>query len=138
MKSLLLSPIHPEGQRLRRQIAIGLTIGLSIVIAALTLTPGTSLPSVPGSDKLHHVLAFAALMFPCAFVYPKSLPWVLSGSLMFGGSIELIQPSVGRSGEWSDFFADAVGIAAGTIIGLTLRFVLKKWLSLQPSQKTIA
>ena len=126
MLSLVLSPTHPDGHRLRRQIAIGLTICLSVVIAALTLLPISGAPRVPGSDKLRHLLAFAALIFPCAFVYPKSLPWLLPAALMFGGAIEVIQPAVGRAGEWADFLADAVGVAVGTATGLALRLTLQR------------
>ncbi|CUH41818.1 putative integral membrane protein [Ruegeria atlantica] len=139
MISLVLSPTHPEGQRLRRQIAIGLTVCLSIVIAALTLTSIGEVSNVAGSDKLHHFLAFAALTAPCALLYPKSLTWLLPAALVFGGAIEIIQPSVGRGAEWADFLADTLGIAAGTAIGLVLRLTLKKWVDGRPaSQNSIS
>ena len=111
-------------KRKRRITALWLTLVLSIIIAILTLLPVSAPQGVPGTDKAHHLLGFAALTLPSALLYPRSLAIVLPCSLLFGGAIELIQPYVGRQGEFADFFADAVGALIGVGVGLTLRTVM--------------
>ena len=104
-------------------IALVLTLFLGGLVAALTLAP-VSAASVPGSDKLHHVLGFAALSFPLPFARPKlALPIVL-GVAAYGGLIELIQPYVGRQAEWGDFLADV----SGAIMGASLGALCSRWL----------
>ena len=70
-----------------------------ISIAALTLIPLSVPAGALGSDKAHHLLAFAALTLPCAVLYPKALLRVALAAAIFGGAIEVIQPYVGRQGE---------------------------------------
>ena len=110
-------------KRKRRIMALGLTLVLSIIIAILTRLPVSAPQGVPGTDKAHHLLGFAALTLPSALLYPRSLAIVLPCSLLFGGAIELIQPYVGRQGKFADFFADAVGALIGVGVGLALRTV---------------
>ena len=95
-----------------------MTAVLAIVIAILTLAPSLRPPDLGGPDKLYHAIAFGALMLPCAILYPRSLAWLLPAALAFGGAIEIIQPWVGRSGEWADLVADAVGIGIAMPVGL--------------------
>jgi len=104
--------------RSRRAIGLVTTAVLAIVIAVLTLAPSLRPPDIGGPDKLYHAIAFGALILPCATLYPRSLIWLLPAALAFGGAIEIIQPWVGRSGEWADLVADAVGIAIGVPTGL--------------------
>jgi len=128
MISILLASTHPSGRRLRIFAALGVTAILAICIAILTLLPLSTPPGPPGADKLYHVIAFAALTMPCALFYPRFLIWLLPAAILFGGGIEFIQPSVGREGEWTDFYADAWGVAVGAAAGFTLRIILKEWL----------
>jgi VanZ family protein len=101
------------------------TGGLASLIAYLTLSPPN--PDLGGFlwDKVYHVIAFAALVFPTALLYARSLFWVLPATVAFGGSIELIQPYVGRTNEMADFLADVLGVGFGVTLGLTIRAVLK-------------
>jgi hypothetical protein len=100
-------------------LAFFVTAVLAIVIAILTLAPSSLRPpDLGGPDKLYHAIAFGALMLPCAILHPRSLAWLLPAALAFGAAIEIIQPWVGRSGEWADLVADAVGIAIGVPAGL--------------------
>ena len=104
---------------LRRVIALGVTLIIGVSIAALTLLPIDLPPnSVPGSDKVHHLIAFAAFTFPCALIYRRAVRWILPFALIFGVLIELIQPYVGRHGEITDFYADALGALLGLVMGL--------------------
>lgn len=98
-------------------IGLALTLALGIIIAILTLTPFDSL-NVPGSDKLHHVLAFAALAFPLPFARPRLVLPVILGVSAYGGLIEIIQPYFGREADWADFIADVIGAILGGVLGM--------------------
>jgi VanZ family protein len=102
----------------RYLLALSLTAIIAVVISVLTLTP-INAPKVlvEGSDKLYHLIAFAALTFPSALLArPISIP-VFCLAILFAAGIELIQPSVGRSREWGDFLADSVGALIGLHAG---------------------
>ena len=43
------------------------TVALAALIGLATLTPVQQLPDAPGTDKLHHVIAFAVLVLPMSF-----------------------------------------------------------------------
>ena len=105
--------------RVRKTISLSLTVGIASIIAALTLLPINLPPeSVAGTDKMHHLIAFAALTFPCALIYRRAVRWIVPSALLFGILIELIQPQVGRMGEIADFYADALGAMLGLGLGL--------------------
>ena len=91
-----------------RGTATLVTAIITAVIGVATLTPLPTAIDAPGSDKLHHFIAFAALSYPAsAHIRRFSWPIVLA-SAAFGGAIEIIQPYVNRSGEFLDFAADCV------------------------------
>ena len=85
-------------------------------VAVLSLMPIAYLPPQVFSlwDKAQHALAFTALALLGLLAYPRQ-PWrMVLALLAFGGAIELAQAATGwRYGEWSDWLADAVGLAAG-------------------------
>ena len=97
-------------------IGVALTLALGVVIAVLTLAPISS-KNVPGSDKLHHALAFAALAFPLPFTRPRLVFAVILSVSAYGGVIELLQPAFGRSADWADFLADIIGAIIGGAVG---------------------
>jgi VanZ family protein len=105
-----------------RTVWLLLSIVLAATIAALTLMPQASMPVGPqGVDKLYHMVAFAALIFPTALLRPK---WCLRFgclTIVYGGIIEAIQPVFGRSADMSDFWADGLGVAIGIFLGLAAR-----------------
>ena len=109
----------------RHTLALLATALFAAVIAYLTLTPPRP-EALDGllSDKAYHVIAFAALIFPGALLYLRSLIWLIPAALVFGAAIELVQPLVGRSAEMADFVADVVGVACGLKLGLILR---RRW-----------
>ena len=119
----------------RRALALTATAILSFVIGYLTLSPSPPQVGVEEllSDKAYHVIAFAALVFPSALLYARSLIWMVPAALLFGGAIELIQPYVGREAEVADFLADAVGLSVRIVSGLILRTALTK-----PAQAHVA
>ena len=104
----------------RPRLALLLTALLALGIAFGTLMPtGLSTP-LPGGDKLHHLLGFAALVLPGIALMPRWTLAFLAFGLGLGALIELIQPSVGRARELADFIADALGLGLGAAAGLTL------------------
>jgi VanZ family protein len=102
------------------------------MLVAFTLTKALSPHSEPvitsGWDKADHLAAFAALA--CVGVIAlhgtvRGRWWLIAGLLGLGGLIEVVQLFVpGRSSDGQDLAADALGIAAGMVIGaaLTARF----------------
>ncbi|MDR4503472.1 MAG: VanZ family protein [Candidatus Scalindua sp.] len=86
------------------------------VITTFSLWPLEKLPPVPGTDKTHHLIAYAVLMFPTALRKPDK--WILFGLLFiaYSGVIELFQPYVNRYGEWLDIAANTAGVVCGLII----------------------
>lgn len=100
-------------------VSVIVTAILAAVIAALTLGPVPE-TGAPGSDKAHHLMAFAALAFPLPAVRPRLAPWVVLGVICYGGFIELIQPSLGRQAELGDLAADAAGAVLGAAAGVAL------------------
>ncbi len=101
-------------------------------------TPTASCVSTFPQTSICPPIAFAALAFPCAPLYARTVFWVLPAALLLGGAIELIQPYLGRDGEWADFVADVIGIGCGIALGLTIRAIrLKggKHKGLYPRQK---
>jgi VanZ family protein len=105
-----------------RTVWLLLSIVLAVTIATLTLMPQASMPVGPqGVDKLYHMAAFAALIFPTALLRPK---WCLRFgclAILYGGIIEAIQPVFGRSADMSDFWADGLGVAMGIFLGVATR-----------------
>lgn len=106
----------PNGRAIL-SVAMFATAALASVIAALTLLhPGAGI-GVPGSDKLQHLLAFAALAFPLSVARPRLAPWVVLGVVGYGGLIDIFQPYAGREADWGDLVADAGGAILGSVAG---------------------
>lgn len=98
---------------------------LMVCIALASLTPLPELPA-PGSDKLHHFIAYGLLALPVSLVSPKSLWYWLVIFVVFGGAIELVQPYVNRYGEWFDWVANIGGIFIGFFLARMTRIVILK------------
>jgi len=101
-----------------RALALLTTLVLSVIVGVFTLGPGVD---APGGDKLHHMLAFAALALPTAIFSPRDLPVTALLLIAFGAGIEVVQPYVGRNRELMDFLMDTAGVAAGAGLGLFVR-----------------
>lgn len=103
---------------------LAVTLFILAAITALSLWPQEQLPSVPGTDKTHHLIAYAALMFPAAWRKPPR--WLLIGIVFiaYSGVIELLQLYVNRYGEWLDLAANAGGVILGLILAELLRYLL--------------
>ena len=91
---------------------------IAFTIIGLSLSPLAQVPDVPGSDKTHHLIAYAVLAIPTAIAMPGRAWMMALLYIGLGGVIELIQPSVNRYGEWLDFIANLTGVLIGSVFGL--------------------
>jgi len=96
-----------------------------LAIIGLSLSPLQQLPDVPGSDKTHHVIAYAVLAIPTAIAIPRKVWMIALLYICLGGVIELIQPYVNRYGEWLDFIANMTGVLIGSVFGLLVDKFIK-------------
>lgn len=111
-----------ENLPLRRIVWSAASVVLALVIFYFTiLKHQQSAPLGPWTDKIYHFVAFAILVMPTAIIYKRALFWVVPAALLFGAAIEIIQPYVGRQGEFADFFGDALGVLFGAAAGLLIR-----------------
>ncbi|CAK8714966.1 VanZ-like domain-containing protein [Candidatus Electrothrix laxa] len=90
-------------------------------ITALSLWTPETLPPVPGGDKIHHLIAYALLIFPVALRRPKGWQFIVVMFIGYSGLIELIQPFVNRYGEWLDLAANTTGLFCGVLIAEAMR-----------------
>ena len=107
-----------------------------IVIATWILCfmniPETPLSNVRFIDKWTHSLIYLVLGISISLEYlrntkhasPKFIVvWVWLLPILMGGLIEILQSNCtngNRSGEWLDFFADAIGSTIALVIGILL------------------
>ena len=111
---------------MRKYLDIPLTIIVTLTLTVAMLWPLEAPPPAPeGSDKLVHFIAFAALAFPLARTGRFGLLPVFIGASIFGGAIELIQPSFNHSADINDWVADVVGVILGIGLGLLYRRLRK-------------
>jgi VanZ family protein len=104
-----------------------LLLGLAVMVSWLALSPAPPDGLDTGWDKLNHACAFAALTVAAIFALPRSrrsLWLLLAGLLCFGAAIEVAQSfTPTRNAEWGDLLADAVGMAAGVLVAMLVRWV---------------
>ena len=107
---------------MRKYLDIPVTIIVTLTLTVAMLWPLDQPPPAPEqSDKLVHLIAFAALAFPLARTGRIGLLPVFIGASAFGGVIELIQPSFNRSADVNDWVADVIGVIFGICLGLFYR-----------------
>ena len=111
---------------MRKYLDIPLTLIATTVLTVAMLWPiHQPPPALDGSDKVVHLIAFAALAFPLARTGRFGLAPVFLGASAYGGIIELIQPSFGRSADMQDWIADIVGVGLGIVLALIYRRLRK-------------
>lgn len=98
------------------------------LITVLSLSPLPQLPPAAGSDKAHHFIAYAALIFPVAVSIKKAstLFTFFIGFAFYSGLIEIIQPYVNRYGEWLDMAANISGLLIGLLLAKILLYAARK------------
>ncbi len=97
-----------------------------LAITVLSLYPLDNLPEVPGTDKTHHLIAYAALAYPAVLKKPNNWIYIIIFFIFYGGLIELIQPYVNRYGEWLDMLANTCGVFLGIILALITDCLYKR------------
>ena len=111
---------------MRKYLDIPLTLIVTALLTVAMLWPIDQPPPAPdGTDKIVHLIAFAALAFPLARTGRIGLLPVFVGASAFGGLIEVIQPTFGRSADMQDWIADIVGVALGIVLALIYRRLRK-------------
>lgn len=107
---------------MRKHLDIPITLIVTLILTVAMLWPlDTPPPGPDGSDKVVHIIAFAALSFPLARTGRFGLLPVFVGASAFGGLIELIQPTFNRSADMNDWVADVMGVVLGIVCGLMYR-----------------
>jgi len=102
-----------------------ISLMMLVIVTIASLAPLPVLPEVPGTDKTHHIIAYALVVIPISFVKPRFFFLILIGVVAWSGVIELVQPFVNRYGEWSDLLANAVGVCLGCVFGFLLKKVVE-------------
>jgi VanZ family protein len=97
------------------------TLFILTLITILSLRPLVALPPVPGTDKTHHLIAYATLMLPTALRKPKYWLAIALFFIACSGAIELLQPYVNRYCEFKDLLANIAGLVCGFIIAEILK-----------------
>jgi hypothetical protein len=98
----------------------GATIALSLVILFM---PESGVPTAPpGTDKVVHVLLFAALAVTGALAGVPAR-WLAAALLGYAVGSEVIQasPLLGRTASAADVVADSLGIAIGLFVARWVR-----------------
>lgn len=88
---------------------------LVLAILAGSLLPMPRLATADGLDKLEHFLAYGALaLLASGIVVPERLWISMARCFALGVAVELLQGYVvtGRSADWADLVANALGVLA--------------------------
>ncbi|NDH27447.1 MAG: VanZ family protein, partial [Rhodobacteraceae bacterium] len=94
-----------------------LTLALLTGLTFALLWPIEASGGLRGGDKVVHFLAFAILAFPIACTGRLRMSILFFACSIYGGVIELLQPSFGRGAEVLDWIADMLGVAFGIFVG---------------------
>jgi len=93
-----------------------------LALLVLSLMPASISAPSTGWDKSNHALGFAALAFLAHWARPASIPMALLGLLGYGALIEGLQSlTPDRLAEWSDLWADGVGLLVGAVLALMVQ-----------------
>jgi len=97
-----------------------------IIITFLSLYPLKEQPSIPGSDKIHHLIAYAALSIGVGLRRPSNYLLIIVFFSFYSGLIEIVQPYVNRFREIEDFLFNNLGIFIGLTLGIVINKILNK------------
>ena len=102
------------------------TFLIFILITILSLYPLQERPSIPGSDKIHHLIAYSALTIGVGVKRPSNYLLIIIFFSFYSGLIEIIQPYVNRFRDIEDFLFNNLGILIGLILGIVIDKILNK------------
>lgn len=89
------------------------------LVGVLSLAPVTELPAQVLNiwDKAQHTVGFVLLTLLGGLAYSRQPGKVLTGLLVYGALIEMMQSATGwRNGDLLDLLADAAGVWLGSLI----------------------
>lgn len=110
--------------------------GTLAAIFVLSLLPGPDVPNIPGSDKLHHALAYFACMY-CwgqAYSLPVQRLRFAIGLIATGVLIEYMQyftPT--RSFDFLDMVANTSGVITAWLVVTVQMSIERRWFSASAS-----
>tara|TARA_Y100000996_G_C22476169_1_gene624217 strand:+ start:454 stop:813 length:360 start_codon:yes stop_codon:yes gene_type:complete len=102
------------------------TICIFLIITFLSLYPLKVQPSVPGTDKIHHLIAYAALTICIGLRKPPYYHLIIIFFSIYSGLIEIVQPYLNRFGEIDDFLYNNFGIFIGLVSGIIINKIYYK------------
>ena len=97
-----------------------------LIITFFSLYPLQEQPSVPGSDKIHHLIAYSALTICVGLRKPSNYFLIIILFSFYSGLIEIIQPYVNRFREIEDFLFNNLGILIGLTSGIVINKIFNK------------
>ena len=97
-----------------------------VIITFLSLYPLKEQTSIPGSDKIHHLIAYSALSIGVGLRKPSNYLLIIVFFSFYSGLIEIVQPYVNRFGEIEDFLFNNLGIFIGLTLGIVINKILNK------------
>ena len=97
-----------------------------IIITFLSLYPLQEQPSIPGSDKIYHLIAYSALAICVGLRRPSNYVLIIIFFSFYSGLIEIIQPYVNRFREIEDFLFNNLGIFIGLTLGIFINKIINK------------
>jgi hypothetical protein len=95
------------------------------VLLYLCLAPVSMLPKETLWDKAEHSIAWMVLEAVGLMLWPSSPRRVTAYAVALGGLVEVLQAAMplGRDGDWHDWAADCVGVAAALVVWMGLRLI---------------
>lgn len=108
------------------RLSVSATLIALAAISVASLSPVGSAGDPGSADKTMHVLAYALAVIPLAAVPPKPRLRIALGAIIWSGAIELLQPFVGRTANFSDLMANATGVLLGLGLAALCRLILVK------------
>lgn len=101
-----------------RWARVGFWCGVGI-ITVVSVLPGETVPQVGLWDKLQHAISYAAIaaLGGAGFGAARARLFIALGLITLGAVLEVAQIYVpGRSGEFGDGVANAIGVVAGLAV----------------------
>ncbi|MDB5494684.1 MAG: hypothetical protein JWP86_2021 [Phenylobacterium sp.] len=109
--------------RLPLAVRFGLYGLATAILLYMCLAPSKALPNSHLWDKAEHAIAWAVLAGVGLTLFPGRPVAIVVFALGFGVLVEVLQTALpfGREGDWKDWVADCVGVAAALAIYALVR-----------------
>ena len=124
--------------RFIKKYPLSLLTIVAILFLSLFNPPKTKLDNVSNIDKIAHVCMYGGLELIIWIEYLRhhtNLNWIkilflgIIFPIVLGGILEVAQMklTLNRSGEWTDFLADGIGVLIGAAVGyFAIRTIFRK------------